>query len=232
MEDIELKLENADKVDIIKNLISGFVITDDKLAKLKTTFEEELEKGLKFSLDGSCMQMENTYVPQLTNGQEEGKYLSLDLGGTNFRVMLIDMVKGKIVEEIVNYYTVPEETRLGPGDKLFDFLASCIGDFVHKQGLDGQPMPLGFTFSFPMKQQGMDVGILVAWTKSFNASNTVGQDAVKMLNEAIERHGNLNVKVIAILNDATGTLVKGAYDDPRTGIGLILGTGNETTKNQ
>ena len=29
----------------------------------------------------------------------------------------------------------------------------------------------------------------------------------------------------AILNDTTGTLVKGAYDDPTTRIGLILGTG-------
>ena len=46
-----------------------------------------------------------------------------------------------------------------------------------------------------------------------------------MLNDAIKRQGNLKVNVIAILNDATGTLVKGAYDDSRTGIGLILGTG-------
>jgi hexokinase len=30
---------------------------------------------------------------------------------------------------------------------------------------------------------------------------------------------------VAILNDATGTLVKGAYDDKDCGIGLILGTG-------
>ena len=29
----------------------------------------------------------------------------------------------------------------------------------------------------------------------------------------------------AILNDTTGTLVRGAYDDPATRIGLILGTG-------
>ncbi len=33
------------------------------------------------------------------------------------------------------------------------------------------------------------------------------------------------VEVVAIMNDTTGTLVRGAYDDPRTAIGLILGTG-------
>ena len=76
-----------------------------------------------------------------------------------------------------------------------------------------------------MEQQGLNKGILVAWTKSFNASGVVGQDAVKMLNEAIKKL-NLNINVVAILNDTTGTLVKGAYDDPKTCIGLILGKKN------
>ena len=56
-------------------------------------------------------------------------------------------------------------------------------------------------------------------------SGVVGQDAVKLLNDAIERLGDLDVKVVAILNDTTGTLVKGYYDNKSTGIGLILGTG-------
>ena len=64
-----------------------------------------------------------------------------------------------------------EETRLGSGDKLFDFLAECIADFVHKNLEKGHPqMPLGFTFSFPMEQTGLNKGVLVSWTKSFNAS--------------------------------------------------------------
>jgi hexokinase len=29
--------------------------------------------------------MENTYISQLLDGTEEGFYLALDLGGTNFR---------------------------------------------------------------------------------------------------------------------------------------------------
>ncbi len=35
----------------------------------------------------------------------------------------------------MSYYTVSESTRLGEGEKLFDFLAECIYDFVQKQGI-------------------------------------------------------------------------------------------------
>jgi hexokinase len=33
--------------------------------------------------------MENTYISQLLDGTEEGFYLALDLGGTNFRSVLL-----------------------------------------------------------------------------------------------------------------------------------------------
>ncbi len=76
-----------------------------------------------------------------------------------------------------------------------------------------------------MEQNALDSGVLVTWTKSFNCAGVVGTDAAEQLNKAIDRHGKLKVRVAAILNDTTGTLVKGSYDDPRTAIGLILGTG-------
>ena len=33
-----------------------------------------------------------TYVSQLPSGQESGQYLALDLGGTNFRVLLVSIL--------------------------------------------------------------------------------------------------------------------------------------------
>ena len=75
---------------------------------------------------------------------------------------------------------------------LEDMLCSSIGS-----------LPLGFTFSFPMTQRGLDVGVLVAWTKSFNCPGVVGQDAVKMLNDAIKRLGHLPVKVVSFLIKVT-----------------------------
>ncbi|XP_063848049.1 hexokinase-2-like [Scylla paramamosain] len=174
----------------------------------------------------SSLLMENTFIPQLLDGTECGEYLALDLGGTNFRVLYVVLKDGKFVEENVDYFEVPRELRLGPGEDLFDFLAQCLSEFVQKRKLCGRNFKLGFTFSFPMTQKSLDVGILVSWTKSFNCSGVVGQDAVSMLNKAIHKRDNLNIDVNAILNDTTGTLVMGSYLDHRCALGIIMGTGS------
>ena len=103
------------------------------------------------------------------DGSENGQFLALDLGGTNFRVIKLQLEKGKIVEEIIEYYQVEEQLRLGPGPNLFKFLAECIKDFLEKNNLSQEKsLPLGFTFSFPMTQKALDIGLLVNWTKVFN----------------------------------------------------------------
>lgn len=43
-----------------------------------------------------------------------------------------------------------------PTPQLFDHIVDCIVDFQQKQGLSGQSLPLGFTFSFPCRQLGLD----------------------------------------------------------------------------
>lgn len=64
--------------------------------------------------------------------------------------------------------------------------------------LIGKTLPLGFTFSFPCKQIGLDRAVLTNWTKGFKCEGVEGNDIVKLLHEAIERRGVslLNKKVI------------------------------------
>ncbi|XP_057365356.1 hexokinase-2-like [Daphnia carinata] len=222
-----LHLADPKKLQQVLELLQGLVLTAETQKKIRDVFESEMELGLaKNPPVPSSLQMENTFLPELCDGSEEGDYLSLDLGGTNFRVIWLSIKSGAVISEEVQYYQVPEDVRLGPGVKLFDFLAECIHNFMDDRQLKGQNLPLGFTFSFPMTQRGLDVGILVSWTKSFNCSGVVGEDAVKMLNDAIHRRKDTDVDVIAVLNDTTGTLVQGAFVDRKCAIGLILGTGS------
>lgn len=215
------------KKEKVKQILSPLVLTKSQQQEVSSVFLDEMRLGLASSPERkSSLLMENTFIPELPDGTENGEYLALDLGGTNFRVMYVKMKDGSITEEIVDYYHVPEERRLGPGAELFDYLAECLGNFIKKRKLGGRNLQLGFTFSFPMTQKSLDVGILLSWTKSFNCPGVVGEDAVKMLNDAIQKHGGLDITVTAVLNDTTGTLVQGAYMDKRCALGMILGTGS------
>lgn len=73
--------------------------------------------------------------------------------------------------------------------------------------LAGQKLPLGFTFSFPCKQEGLDVGRLITWTKGFDCEGVEGEDVVRLLHEAIERrdvsHSLLNNAHRSLLYDAS-----------------------------
>lgn len=158
---------------------------------------------------------------------EEGTYLALDLGGTNFRVILMTLSQGRIIDEIVKHYHIADDLRIGCGDTLFDYLAECVNNFAQINYLnDDIVYPMGFTFSFPMRQHSLDSGCLVTWTKSFNCPSIVGKDVVEKLRQSLHKCHRTNIEVLAILNDTTGTLVQGARLDKNTRIGIVLGTGS------
>lgn len=224
----QLQIEDDPKKQAtVENIVRPLVLGVHTICKIRDVFNSEIELGLmRNPRRPSSLQMENTYLPELPDGTERGEFLALDLGGTNFRVLHLQLDPEGEQQFHVKYYSVPEPIRLGPGEKLFDFLADCIHDFMETNNLMGKPMPLGFCFSFPMVQKALNVGILVTWTKSFNCSGVVGEDAVQMLKDAIDRRGGMDIDIVAVVNDTTGTLVKGAFLDHECAIGLILGTGS------
>ncbi|XP_020293127.1 hexokinase-1-like [Pseudomyrmex gracilis] len=208
----------------VENHMENMRLSAATVRRIQDVFVSEMNKGIH--QQPSSLQMENTYIPELLDGTEEGLYLALDLGGTNFRVLLLELSHGAPIRQEVKRYYIGSELRVGSAIPLFDHLAACVSDFVIAQGLQDIELPLGFTFSFPMIQHSLDVGILVTWTKSFNCPDAMNKDVVRLLREALDRRGDTKVKVVAILNDTTGTLVQGSTLDHNTAIGLILGTGS------
>lgn len=55
------------------------------------------------------------------------------------------------------------------------------------QDVADERLPLGFTFSFPLRQEALTTGLLERWTKGFNCSGVVGEDVVRLLKEALKR---------------------------------------------
>jgi hexokinase len=155
---------------------------------------------------------------------EEGRFMALDLGGTNFRVILVEL-EGSNFHMDNQTFSLSQELMHGPGDQLFDYIAECLYKFVMERNLGSHCLPLGFTFSFPIQQDSLAHARLVSWTKGFKCSGVEGKDVVGLLREAIQRRPGLDIEVMAVVNDTTGTLMSCAFKNRECRIGLIVGTG-------
>ncbi|KAG7333851.1 hypothetical protein KOW79_002258 [Hemibagrus wyckioides] len=213
----------------IDNTLAEFTLSLTQLQQIKDKMREELERGLrKDSHKSASVKMLPTYVYKTPDGTETGKFLALDLGGTNFRVLVVKIRSGirKSVRMYNKIYAIPLEIMQGTGEELFDHIVHCISDFLDYMGMKNTCLPLGFTFSFPCRQTGIDKGILVSWTKGFKATHCEGNDVVDMLREAIKRRNEFDLDIVAVVNDTVGTMMTCAYEDPNCEIGLIAGTGS------
>ena len=146
--------------------------------------------------------------------------MAMDMGGSNVRVTKYQL-KGNGLLEIVKEVrrSFPESYMMGTADQVFGFLAKCVQDVLPNPGIK-----FGFTFSFPCSQTSINRSTIVEWTKGFSASGCIGNDPALMLEECLRQRG-IDLHVTAICNDTVGTLISRSYWDPKTAVGIILGTG-------
>ncbi|XP_069756963.1 hexokinase-1-like isoform X2 [Narcine bancroftii] len=204
-------------------------LTQNQLQKVKQMMRSEMERGLKEETHrNASVKMLPTFINRFPDGTERGKFLALDLGGTNLRVLLLVIHRGvkRSTQIYQKSYLIPLEIMQGTGEELFDYIVECIDEFLQYMGVQYARLSMGFTFSFPCIQQKLDQGILVNWTKGFKATEVEGEDIVTLLKEAIKRHGEMDLEIVALLNDTVGTMMTCAYENPKCEIGMIVGTGS------
>uniref|UniRef100_A0A452THG7 Hexokinase-2 n=1 Tax=Ursus maritimus TaxID=29073 RepID=A0A452THG7_URSMA len=214
---------------VTANTLESLKLSREQLLEVKRRMNVEMERGLSKETHAIApVKMLPTYVCATPDGTEKGDFLALDLGGTNFRVLLVRVRNGKRrgVEMHNKIYSIPQEVMHGTGDELFDHIVQCIADFLEYMGMKGVSLPLGFTFSFPCQQNSLDESILLKWTKGFKASGCEGEDVVTLLKEAIHRREEFDLDVVAVVNDTVGTMMTCGYEDPHCEVGLIVGTGS------
>lgn len=197
----------------------------DKLIEICDHFVKELEKGL--SKTGGSIPMNVTWVMDWPTGKEKGRYLALDMGGTNMRVAEIELDGDRGFDTTQSKYHMPDDIKTGTADRLWDYIADCLSKFLeshHGEDHGLTDIPLGFTFSYPCTQPAINKGILQRWTKGFDIDGVENHDVAPMFAEALRKR-NVPVKLTALINDTTGTLVASNYVDPETKMGCIFGTG-------
>ncbi|MGH0136376.1 UNVERIFIED_CONTAM: hypothetical protein FKN15_060975 [Acipenser sinensis] len=142
----------------IDETLAPFKLSRQHLQDVKDKMRVELECGLKKDTHHSAsVKMLPSYVCGTPDGTERGKFLALDLGGTNFRVHLVKIYSGlcKSIRMYDKIYTIPLEIMQGTGEEV-----SPVSDCVHSV-----PLPVRYNYMFsnilkfthPIEMIGIDV---------------------------------------------------------------------------
>ncbi|KAI9318669.1 hypothetical protein BX666DRAFT_1930419 [Dichotomocladium elegans] len=222
----------------LDRITDAFSITADKFESIVQGFKAECDHGLRTASATGLASMIPSFVTRMPTGQETGTCLSLDLGGSNLRVSLVQLLgQGKSRVTEVRREITPE-WKTSSVDTFFDRITEAIHELIGGMGNQAseanaatsrqrrrrRPMPMGVCWSFPLNQTGISRGTILRMGKGFAVDSIEGQDLANLFHKAFKRR-KLNVVVTALLNDTVGTLVAHAYGHPGTCMGFIYGTG-------
>jgi hexokinase len=164
---------SAHRSEAATQAISAFTdcVNESTLLDLAVRFSDTYSNLAKTSLDQFLV----TPVTALPTGKEKGKFISIDVGGTNLRVGLIELV-GEIEDGPQRDETVPlkkikrshdkswpigDHLKMDKAEDLFAWVGDCIAEILTAalnetqasasvESPFGEELLLGITFSFPM----------------------------------------------------------------------------------
>jgi hexokinase len=221
--------ENTGLSAALRKLDQWFSVTDQDLREIAGRFHQAMLDGLAGAKGPLKM------LPSFLNtpsGLEKGRFVAVDFGGTNVRVLLVEL-RGSGQSVILKRESLPLQDpdagydftlETATGGELFDFLAGQIKEIA----VPGEVCALGHTFSFPTRSYDINKAVLISWTKEIKTGQVEGRDINQLLAEALKRRGLTEVIPAAVINDTVGTLLAAAYSDPGADIGSICGTGHNT----
>jgi len=201
-----------------------FELTNEELKKIADNLQEKIEVGLK--KDGTEILCIPTYISPKEE-IEDGRVLSLDWGGTNFRAAIVELAKGKdpvIIETKKKLLSAEKAVGFSQKD-LLEEMATLIGSL---ENLDNQVTRIGYCFSYPAECQADGDAKLLRWTKGFEIHEMVDSLVGKSLMDYLNNHPSIPTTFtsIKVINDTVACLFAGLADVGKDAyIGLIVGTG-------
>jgi hexokinase len=153
-----------------------------------------------------------------------GKSLVLDLGGTNYRVAIVDFSKMPPTIHPNNGWKKDMSIMKTPGytrEELFKEMADMITGIKREK-----EMPIGYCFSYPTESIPGGDARLLRWTKGVDIREMVGQFVGKPLLDYLNEKNKIRFTGVKVLNDTIASLFAGLTDKSYDAyIGLIVGTG-------
>ncbi|MFH0985734.1 MAG: hypothetical protein V1882_09425 [Candidatus Omnitrophota bacterium] len=220
-------------------LLGRLAVSSADMMSFLKMYEMQMNLGLLKDGHSEGHQSLLSYAPKPT-GKEKGLYWAVDFGGTNLRVIAVRF-DGKGGSEQVGE---PLKVRLdeldpaiftGTAENLFSRFAGLVKQHFLALKAAGQisteelqETKIAFTYSYPAKLNGRaDSATAVQLVKNLKNPDLVGQDVARLFNEALAKISDAqfqNARVLAVVNDAVGTLA--AAVDPEVIAGIIMGSGH------
>ena len=198
-----------------------FKLDNEQLKGIAHAFREKVEEGLnKNNAEIQCIP---TFIlPKATD--VKGKALVLDLGGTNYRVAIVDFSTEKPIIYPNKGWKKDMSIMKSPGytrEELFKELADLIVEIKREE-----EMPIGYCFSYPTESIPGGDARLLRWTKGVDIREMVGQFVGKPLLDYLNEKNKIRFTGVKVLNDTIASLFAGLTDKSYDAyIGLIVGTG-------
>ncbi|CAG2165258.1 unnamed protein product [Oppiella nova] len=105
----------------VEEIIKPLTLSNEQLGEIEALLLKSFNDGLRKDTNPVApVKMFPTFVRDVPDGKEkyaEGKYMALDLGGTNFRVLLLELNADQIHLDS-EVYAVPESIMHGTGDQV------------------------------------------------------------------------------------------------------------------
>jgi hexokinase len=208
---------------ILATLGDMFKVSKTQINEIARAFEKEMTSCTVSPSEGSLKMLRSYFTKPLI--RDAGDIIAVDFGGTNIRILIVNLNKGKYVIRQQNIFDLARlQTSISNGIELFGFLASEIEKMINKD----QKYLLGHCFSFPSRQISRKSAILLHWSKEIKFASLEGKDINAILAQALNSRGLTNIEVTALVNDTVGILLTGAYLNPTADIGSICGTGHNS----
>lgn len=141
------------KEDFFSEVIAHFTsaIDLDQLLKLSLGLQSQFREALTHHKH--CMLPSYNY--ELPQGKENGTYLALDVGGSTFRVAMVDLQKEndeKMKLVALQSYKIDNSVKLLEGPFFFDWMVEKISLTISgKYDTNGLHLLAGLAWSFPIE---------------------------------------------------------------------------------
>jgi hexokinase len=204
--------------------VKNLELSLEQLREISGLLSQRIQDGL--SRDGQEIGCLPTYL-SLPDGQQSGRALVIDTGGTNTRAALVRLwTNDGELEAGPHARKVPDgrEGNAISSDLFFGSQAEMADGFP-KHG----DLPLGYCFSYPAQATADGDAILLRWTKGLRVEGATHEKVGLPLKDQLQKRGH-SITNLRVLNDTVASLLGGVhlYAETRFGqnyIGLILGTG-------